>query len=222
MRRESVRREDIQSASGVPRMSRHSVVTEASRSVRPSAARSMGGSVAGALCRRWDDAELRHHAEGVHEDAAVGHARVDDAVDDNAFDGDRATGGRDTKEVAAVRAGPGKVRDDFFARGDGLVGHPMDIWKRGAQRGDDLFEAFAALALAGERVELEKVFGDDVVADLVAAMVDDVIDKAPDDRSVVGGHAAPVVCERQRHRTSLVLRAVSYFAGSRPKDLSCC
>src|SRR6185437_6073161 len=169
-----------------------------------------------------DDAELHHHAEGVHEDAAVGHAGVDEAVDDDAFDRDGAAGGGDAEEVAALCAGPGEAGDDLFAGGDGFVGDPMDVGECGAHHGDDLFEAFAALALARERVELDKVFGNDLVADLVAALVDDFVDEALDDGGVVGWHAAPVMCERQGSSYMAGVKGDSYLAGSRPKDLSCC
>ena len=98
----------------------------------------------------------------------------------------------------------------FVAGGDGFVGDPVDVGEGGAHHGDDLFEAFAALALAGERVELDEVFGDDLVADLVAALVDDFVDEALDD----GGVVAWVGSVRGVHQC--------HFTGSRPKDLSCC
>ena len=56
-----------------------------------------------------------------------------------------------------------------------------------------------------------------------AAIVQRFIDEALDDGGVVGMHAAPALCGKGRAIVhDRFARIVSYLAGSRPKDLSCC
>ena len=48
---------------------------------------------------RGNDAELLHHAQGVHEDAAVGHAAIGQTVDHDAFYGDTLVRSRGCPET---------------------------------------------------------------------------------------------------------------------------
>lgn len=143
----------------------------------------VAGNVGNSVCRGrgGDCAELLEEAEGVHEDAAVGHFAGFEAVDDHSVDQDAFAGGGDAEEWGAVGAGPVKTGDDFFAFGDHFVDGPVDVREGGTHHGEDAFQAFSALLLAWKRVELDEVFFNEIVGAVEAVLVDDFFDEGAHD-----------------------------------------
>lgn len=139
--------------------------------------------VGGSAGRRWggDCAELLQEAEGVHEDAAVGHFAGFEAVDYHSVNQDAFAGGGDAEEWGAVGARPMEAGDDFFAFGDHFGDGPVDVGEGGAHHGEDVFQSFPALLLARKRVELDEVFFDEIVGAVETVLIDDFFDEGADD-----------------------------------------
>ena len=61
-----------------------------------------------------------------------------------------------------------------------LLNHPMNVGERSAESGNHLFETFAPLLLARERVEFHEIKGHEIIHPLEATLINDFLDETSD------------------------------------------
>lgn len=87
-------------------------------------------------------------------------------------------------EGALVRAGPREARDDLVGLSNRLLRDPVHASKGRPEHGDHVLESLTALRLPRQRIKLDKVLGDNPVADVVLALIKDLIHEARHDGPV--------------------------------------
>ena len=135
-------------------------------------------------CTRHDP-KLLHHAQGIHQDPAIGHLAGDQTIDHHALNGDLPSSGGHTQKRAALSSSPRKPSTHFVAFRDHLVDDPMHVGERSSHFPNHLFQALSSRGLPGQRIEFNKILDDEFVQMLQLPFVQDLFDKLPDQFLVV-------------------------------------
>jgi len=114
--------------------------------------------------------------------------RIASATRDHAIDHHARyvlAGGRNAKELAAMRAMPRKTAKYLFPFTHHLVNHPMDIGERSAKRLNHLLKTFASLLLARKRVDFYEINRHKIISSLKLTLVYNLLNKIADNRFVL-------------------------------------
>jgi hypothetical protein len=125
-----------------------------------------------------DHAQLLHKAKVIHQDPGVGDLAIGEAIDHHALHLYLTTGGSDTQKVAPMSTAPCEAVHDFIPFGDQLLDGPLLVGKGGEQHPKYPFEALTTRLLAGEGIEFDYVFGDQLVCCSQVLLIYDLLYKA--------------------------------------------
>jgi hypothetical protein len=122
--------------------------------------------------------QLLHKAKVIHQDPGVGDLPIGEAIDHHALHLYLITGGRYTQKVTPMSTAPRKAVYDFIPFGNQLLDGPLLVREGGKQHPEYPFEALTARLLAGEGIQFDNVFGDQLVCCGQVLLVYDLFYKA--------------------------------------------